>query len=258
MARMIGPEPGSRMAYTLRGDNTIGTAAGLPAVFYADEAGTTAPDILTYPGGAAIPGGSTAVQDTSLLPLIQYPDGVDVVYVSVNGGPISPVYARTGDRIGAALQGYLLKTGGTITGNLGVQAAPGGKNYNLRTDGSNLDLEGAGADLFLSVWSDAAKAVTQRNYARYEAGAQLAHLLGRYVIAGSAFSGTFTLDVDPVAGTAKTGSKNGYAGIPWAAMKLTAGAPTTDTWALFDHVSATDGIYRCTAAGTPGTWVKLA
>lgn len=93
MARLVGPEAGSRLVYTLRGDNGLGSASGFPAVVYADEAGTVPADILTM-GGDPVAGGEVTVEATSLLPLFQFPDDAEVVYVSINGGPVSAVYAR--------------------------------------------------------------------------------------------------------------------------------------------------------------------
>jgi hypothetical protein len=122
--------------------------------------------------------------------------------------------AETAAYVGAALAAYatdaelaaavatrLALTGGTITGNVTVQGAGGTKSYGFRTNGSNLDLEASGADLFLSAWSDAGATGTQRNYLRLESGAALAHALGRWVFAAGAFDGTSVLDVDPAANT---------------------------------------------------------
>lgn len=94
MARLVGPDDGSRLAYQIRSDNTLGSAAGLTAVYYSDAAATILADIITYPGGAAIAGAQMTVAATSLLPLFQFPDGADTVYVRVNSGPVTAVYSR--------------------------------------------------------------------------------------------------------------------------------------------------------------------
>lgn len=94
MARLVGPDDGSRLAYQILADNTLGSASGLTAVYYADEAATTLADIITYPDGDAIAGSAMTVAATSLLPLLKFPDGVDTVYVKVNGGPVTAVYSR--------------------------------------------------------------------------------------------------------------------------------------------------------------------
>jgi len=150
---------------------------------------------------------------------------------------------------------YLPVTGGTVTGNVTIQDDGATKSYVLRTSGTDLDLEGAGADLFLSVWSGAGGTGTQRNYARLESGAALAHALGRWACAESAFSGTYVLDADPTAGTVGVGSKNALGPVVFAGFKATAGAPATGTWAAGDVVLDSAGAWHlCTAGGTPGTW----
>ncbi len=94
MARLVGPDDGSRLAYQIRADNGLSSAAGLTAVYYSDAAATILADIITYPAGAPIAGSAMTVAATSLLPLFQFPDGVDTVYVKVNGGPTTAVYSR--------------------------------------------------------------------------------------------------------------------------------------------------------------------
>lgn len=100
MARLIGPDEGSRQVSTIDpGSKTLRSKAGRPAVFYTDSAATQLADVLTYPAGAAIAGSSTTIDTNSMLPLIQFPNGVDTLWVVVDGGPAWPVYARTDDRL---------------------------------------------------------------------------------------------------------------------------------------------------------------
>jgi hypothetical protein len=145
---------------------------------------------------------------------------------------------------------------GTVNGNLTVQdAATPTKGYRFRTNGSNLDLEAAGASIFLSVWSGAAFTGTQRNYARLESGAQLLHLLGRVLFAAAAFDATGVADLDPSTGVAAVGAKNGLANIRLCGFKATAGAPASGTWTAGDLIIDSAGAWHlCTASGTPGTW----
>lgn len=91
MARLVGPDEGSRLVYGIRADNALTTGGALTAIVYSDAAGTVLADILTYPGGVAIPGSVLTVGSGSLLPLFQFPDGVNRVYVSANGGTVAPV-----------------------------------------------------------------------------------------------------------------------------------------------------------------------
>lgn len=141
-------------------------------------------------------------------------------------------------------------------GNIVVQdALIPTKDYALRTSGSNLDFDAAGSDMFLSVWSGVSDTGTQHTYARWESGTQLAHLIGRQLIATGPFAGTGVADLDPATGVASVGGKNSLAYIQLCGFKATAGAPTTGTWALGDVVLDGAGAWHlCTVAGTPGTW----
>ncbi len=113
MARLTGPDEPSRPVYTLVG-GTWRSAAGLTATIYADADATTLANILTYPGGSTITGSQVTVDSSSRLPLIQYPDGVDVVYVNVAGGPVQPIYADLGGR--ATVAGTIAAEGKFLAG----------------------------------------------------------------------------------------------------------------------------------------------
>ncbi|MFG3418741.1 hypothetical protein [Micromonospora sp. NPDC048063] len=95
MARLIGPDESVRLVYLPDGR---ARAQGLTATLYADQSGTMLADVLTE-AGAPIAGSQVTIDAYSKLPLIQYPDGVDVVYATVNGGPLVPLYARLDDRV---------------------------------------------------------------------------------------------------------------------------------------------------------------
>lgn len=106
MARLLGPDMGSRAAFLPTG----APAAGKAGTVYADPAGTTPADIAAYqPGNPGTPGlvisGSVVVlDDYGLLPLIWFPPGlVDRVWISVNGGPLVPIDADNNARADAAL-----------------------------------------------------------------------------------------------------------------------------------------------------------
>lgn len=97
MARLTFPDEGSRLVYRAAGA-ALGKASGASAVVYSDEAGTTLADIQTT-GGQGISGAVITTDEYSRLPLFLGPDGADIVYVSVSGGPVSPVYGRNDDRL---------------------------------------------------------------------------------------------------------------------------------------------------------------
>lgn len=97
MARLIGPDEGSRTVYLRNG---LIKAQGRPITLYADAAKTTLANVLTF-GGAAIPGSVVTIDASSKIPLIQFPDGVDTIWAAVGTGPATPLYARVDDRLDA-------------------------------------------------------------------------------------------------------------------------------------------------------------
>lgn len=99
MARLIGPDEASREVKTIVG-RTFRSKAGRPAQLWADEAATVPADVLNL-DGSAIPNSTVTIDANSMLPLMQFPEGVDTIYVQVDGGPVWPVYARTDDRLDA-------------------------------------------------------------------------------------------------------------------------------------------------------------
>ena len=101
MTRLIGPDEASREVRTIDSQGRFIACRNRTATLYLDEAATVLADILTYPGGVAYEGSTVPIDAYSMLPLIQFPDGVDVLYVVVDGGPAWPVYARTDDRLDA-------------------------------------------------------------------------------------------------------------------------------------------------------------
>jgi hypothetical protein len=89
VTRLLGPDANSRFVYVIV-NGTLRSAASLTAIVYSAAAGSTLADIATYDGtttpGASISGSTLTVDVDSLLPRFWFPDGVDIVYVSVNGG----------------------------------------------------------------------------------------------------------------------------------------------------------------------------
>src|SRR5690242_7072978 len=108
MARLLGPDAGSRLVYVLAGGR-LGTAIGSVATVYSDAAGTVLADIATYDGtdtpGAVIVGSTLTVDADSMLPRFWLPDGVDTVYVKIGSGPVTPVNADYDARIDALANG---------------------------------------------------------------------------------------------------------------------------------------------------------
>ncbi|MFC0504227.1 hypothetical protein [Micromonospora costi] len=93
--RLIGPDEAYRVVFLQDGR---ARARGYPVPLFADEAGSIPADVLTV-NGDDVPESTLIVDVHSRIPLFQYPPGSDVVYTSINGGPIVPLYARVDDRI---------------------------------------------------------------------------------------------------------------------------------------------------------------
>lgn len=84
---MIFPDEASRLVYRVSG-STITVAPGASAKIYTDAAGTN----LLF---------TLVVDDQSRLPVFDVPGSGDTLYASVDNGPITPIYARTDDRLDA-------------------------------------------------------------------------------------------------------------------------------------------------------------
>lgn len=97
MTRLIGPDEGSREVKSISG-GVFRAVRNKPVTMYVDTVGSILADILTL-NGVEIAGSVVTTNAYSMLPLFQFPDGVDVIYGSVEGGPVWPIYARTDDRI---------------------------------------------------------------------------------------------------------------------------------------------------------------
>lgn len=103
MARLFGPDMGSRLVVLPSGYR----GAGLIGTVYSNAGGTVLADILAYqPSNPTVPGaaivGSVITTDAyGLLPLFWFPDSVDIVWISVNGGPVTPINADYDTRLDA-------------------------------------------------------------------------------------------------------------------------------------------------------------
>jgi hypothetical protein len=101
MARLLFPDEGSRLVFRTSGaGKPLLNAAGGIATVYTTEQAIVLADIQTAEG-VTIPGSVLRVGANSQLPLFLGPNEADTVWVRVDGGPASPVFARADDRIDA-------------------------------------------------------------------------------------------------------------------------------------------------------------
>jgi hypothetical protein len=118
-ARLLGPDANGRLVYTITG-RALRTAAGLTATVYSAATGSTLADIATYDGtttpGASISGSLLTVDGDSLLPLFWFPNGIDTVYVSVNGGTRVAVNADYDARLDTVSSTLARRAAATVSG----------------------------------------------------------------------------------------------------------------------------------------------
>lgn len=94
MARLLGPDPNSRMAIRpgVGGRRLVEGIPGRIITVYADEALTTLADIASFqPGdpdvpGATIPSSQLRVGNDSRVPLFWFPDGADTLWARTRDG----------------------------------------------------------------------------------------------------------------------------------------------------------------------------
>jgi hypothetical protein len=102
MAQLLGPDASSR-SVSLRGGRT---AHGRTATVYTDAEATTEATINEYDGtetpGDAITDSQVTIDSDSRIPQFWFPDGVDTLYVTVNGvAGVKTVYADVDRRLDA-------------------------------------------------------------------------------------------------------------------------------------------------------------
>jgi hypothetical protein len=136
MARLIGPDEASRTVFLTSGSNKgKAQAQGMSVPLYADAALTTPADVRSTTDGVIAGTPPTVTVDVySQIPLFKYPDGVDVVYTSINGGPPVPLYARTDERLDdLAARAAALEAGGVgdalLVHKAGAETISGAKTF---------------------------------------------------------------------------------------------------------------------------------
>lgn len=118
MARLIGPDEASREVKAIDSSGRFVTKRGRPVQLWAD-AGATIPADVRLLDGTPVADSTVTVDASSMLPLLQFPDGADTIHGTCDGGPAWPIYARSDDRLDAKVD----RTGGTLTGPLTLQSS---------------------------------------------------------------------------------------------------------------------------------------
>jgi hypothetical protein len=148
---------------------------------------------------------------------------------------------------------YLPKVQPVVTDSTFTVKRTAGGEARWRATGGALDIDTVG-DVIESSFSDPGFTGTQTGLRRLRAGSGNT-FAGRTEFGTNVYGSE--MFVDPAAGVAALGNKNGLTNVGICGYKGTPGAPIAGTWNTGDVVLATDGIYRCTAGGTPGAWTAL-
>lgn len=129
MARLLGPDLNSRLAY-VPAAGVLSSAAGMPAVVYANPTGSTLADIQIYNGTSTpagpVPNSTLTVNSDSFIPLFWYPENVDTVYIEVNGGTRTAAnadYDARIDDISGYVNGPLISTGLVAGGGITINVS---------------------------------------------------------------------------------------------------------------------------------------
>lgn len=174
--------------------------------------------------------------------------------VSVDGTPVTTLNIDS-TPVTAADVGALPATGGTVTGDVTVQATGGTKAQRILTSGTGINVDAAAENLVLRTFTTAGFGGTERAYIRLSKDAHIMQLAGE-VEFKDVVNGVTVHDIDPVTGVAAVGAKNGLTNLRFCGFKNTSGAPTTGTWAVGDLILDATKTWRlCSVAGTPGTWI---
>jgi hypothetical protein len=141
------------------------------------------------------------------------------------------------------------------------------KEYSFRTDGGALDFEGAGNDIYFSVWSGFGDTGTQHFYFRAEAAQQLFHIIGKSIFATSPFSAA-VMTADPSAGTNGQFTVGQVLSAGGNSLSQGTGAPSKpngvnpvagDAWLRTDTPGTLlQNIYVCTTGGAAPVWAGIA
>ncbi|HEY9415363.1 MAG TPA: hypothetical protein VIQ30_11435, partial [Pseudonocardia sp.] len=132
MARLIGPDEGSREVRSIVA-GVFQAKVNRPAQLWLNAAATVPATVYDL-NGTPIADSTVTVDVNSMLPLFQFPDGVDTLYATCDGGPAWPVYARTDDRLDA-VEAAIAGIGGGGGGG-GTTLANPGFTYTVRRSGT--------------------------------------------------------------------------------------------------------------------------
>src|SRR6188768_1906391 len=151
----------------------------------------------------------------------------------------------------AALDAKLDETAPLVTDSTFTVVRSGGGAARWRSTGGALDIDVVG-DVIESSWANQDFSGTQTGLRRMRAASGNT-LVGLTEFGSSAYAAEQSINAST--GVAYLGAKNTATNLGVSGYLDITTAPTTGTWAAGDVVLTRAGLMRCTASGTPGTWM---
>jgi hypothetical protein len=167
----------------------------------------------------------------------------------VGQGPIS-IGEVTG--LQAALDAKLDEVAPVVTDSTFTVVRTAGGAARWRSTGGALDIDMVG-DVIESSFANQDFTGTQTGLRRMRAASGNT-LVGLTEFGSTAYAAEQSIDSRTGQGVAYLGAKNGAVNVGICGFLDMDGPPTTGTWAVNDLIRTRTGAYRCTVAGTPGTW----
>jgi hypothetical protein len=150
----------------------------------------------------------------------------------------------------AALDAKLDETAPVVTDSTLTVVRSAGGAARWRSTGGALDIETVG-DVIESSRANQDFTGTQTDLRRMRAGSGNT-LVGLTEFGSTAY--TAGQSINAATGVSYLGAKNSATNLGISGYVDVDGPPISGTWAVNDLVHTRTGVYRCTVAGTPGTW----
>ena len=167
------------------------------------------------------------------------------------GAPAAAVDIDDVTGLQAALDAKLDETAPVVTDSTFTVVRSGGGAARWRSTGGALDIDTVG-DIIESSFANQDFSGAQTSLRRLRAGSGNT-LVGLTEFGSTAY--TAGQSIDATTGVAHLGAKNSAVNIGISGFVDVDGPPVSGTWALNDLVITRTGAFRCSVAGTPGTWV---
>jgi hypothetical protein len=161
----------------------------------------------------------------------------------------------TDTELSTGLNLKLDKAGGEVVDStITIRKGDNSSGIRMRSSGGAVDFDKMNGDIIVGSFAGPGFSGTQTNIQRWRND-------GTTFVGKTSFSATAYGEeqvIDAASGEARIGAKNSLANLRFCGYTATNTSPASGSWALNDLVLDTLGrLWRCSVAGTPGTWVAL-